>query len=292
MTGLEAIVDERCTVGEGPLWHPDHELLYWVDIPGGHLFRYDPATGEYEHAVSNDRQLGGFTIEADGTLLLFQGGGAIQRWQAGEGIVETIRRHLPDERASRFNDVVADPAGRVFAGTMPTEDRLGRLYRIDRDGNAAVVERDLAVPNGMDFSRDRSTFYLTVSDEKTIYAYDYDEDTGSLANRRTFVDTGDEAGVPDGLTVDSADHVWSARWDDGGVDRYTPAGTHDRRIDVPPPKASSVTFGGPEYGDLYVTTAVGEGTAADDDSGAGMLYRTRAEVAGVPAFRSRISADV
>ena len=288
MSDLERIVDERCTVGEGPLWHPDEAVLYFVDIPGGHLYRYDPDVHDSERVFTTDHAIGGYTIQADGSLLLFQGGGAIQRWRAGDGLVETIRSEIPDERASRFNDVVADPAGRVFAGTMPTDDRLGRLYRIDRDGSVTVVDRGHDIPNGMGFSRDRSTMYLAVSDDCVIYAYDYGEETGDLSNRRPFVDTSDEPGVPDGLTVDDEDHVWCARWDDHAVDRYAPDGTRERRIEVPPPKASSLTFGGPEYRDLYVTTAVGQGAEADDHPEAGSTYRTDVGIAGVPEYRSRI----
>lgn len=291
MSDLERVAEERCTVGEGPLWHDEQEVLYWLDIPAGHLYRYDPADGSNERVLAADRSIGGHTIQADGSLLLFQGAGAIQRWRHGEGIVETVREGIEAERDCRFNDVVADPRGRVFAGTMPTENRLGRLYRVDLDGAVTVVEEGHDIPNGMDFSRDRSTMYLAVSEDRVIYAYDYDEHTGELSNRRTFVDTSDEPGVPDGLTVDAEDHVWCARWDDHAVDRYAPDGTHDRRIDVPPPKASSVLFGGQEYRDLYITTAVGEGEAADDHPTAGSLYRTGVGVAGSPEYRSRVSTE-
>jgi len=288
MTAPELVAEQPCTVGEGPLWHPDEAALYWVDIPAGDLYRYDPSTEAHERVFTAEQAIGGYTIQRDGSLLLFEGGGAIQRWEAGNGIVETLYAGLDAERESRFNDVVADPAGRVFAGTMPTGDRLGRLYRLDRDGSLTVVDDGHDIPNGMDFSRDRSTMYLAVSDDFVIYAYDYDEETGELTNRRPFVDTSDASGVPDGLTVDAADHVWCARWDDHAVDRYTPAGDHDRRIEVPPPKASSIAFGGPEYEDLYVTTAIGEGADADDHPEAGSVYRVRVGVTGVSEYRSTI----
>lgn len=290
MRTITQVAAEDCTVGEGPLWHPDQSVLYWVDIPAGRLYRYDPAAETNDCIYEQDRAIGGYTIQADGSLLLFQAGGRVQRWAPDRGIVETVVDRIDAEADSRFNDVVADPAGRVYAGTMPTDERSGRLYRIDRDGSVSLVEEGHEIPNGMGFSRDRSTMYLAVSDDYVLYAYDYDEGTGELSNRRPFVDTSDEPGVPDGLTVDAEDHVWCARWDDHAVDRYAPDGTHDRRIEVPPPKASSVTFGGPEYRDLYVTTAVGEGDEADDHPEAGSLYRTSTDVAGVPEYRSRIGA--
>lgn len=284
----ERVAGYDCVVGEGPLWHPDEGVLYWVDIPQGHLYRYDPTTGEHGRAFAADRAIGGYTIQADGSLLLFMGGGAIERWRRDAGVVETIRSDLPDERDSRFNDVVADPRGRVFAGTMPTADRLGRLYRVDRDGTVTRVDEGFDIPNGMGFSLDRSTMYLAVSDDEVVYAYDYDQSTGELSNRSVFVDTEGEAGVPDGLTVDSRDHVWCARWDDHCVVRYAPDGAEERRVEVPPPKASSLTFGGADYAETYVTTAIGEGAAADDHPEAGSLYRFDPPVRGVPEYRSRI----
>lgn len=291
MSDITRVAAERCTVGEGPLWHPDEAVLYWIDIPSGRLYRYDPADDTNERVLEAARAIGGYTIQEDGSLLLFEGGGVIERFRYGEGIVETLLSGIQAERDSRFNDVVADPRGRVFAGTMPTEDRLGRIYRIDRDTTVHVVDEGHDIPNGMGFSRDRSTMYLAVSDDLVIYAYDYDEETGELSNRRTFVDTSEESGVPDGLTVDSEDYVWCARWDGHAVDRYAPDGTHDRRFEVPPPKASSITFGGPAYRDLYVTSAVGEGEDADDHSEAGSLYRVDPGVAGVPEYRSRVGDD-
>jgi len=286
--GLELLADYDLTVGEGPLWHPDEDALYWVDIPAGDLYRYDPATDEHGRVFRADRAVGGFTLQEDGSLLLCMGGGRIARWARGEGVVDVVVEGLADEAGSRFNDVVADPRGRVFAGTMPTDDRLGRLYRIGVDGTVERVDDGLDIPNGMGFSLDRSTLYMAVSDDRVIYAYDYDQATGALSNRRTFVDTTDETGVPDGLTVDAAGHVWNARWDAACVVRYAPDGTEVSRLQVPPPKASSLAFGGPDRADVYVTTAVGEGDDADDHPRAGALYRTRVGVRGVPEYRSRV----
>jgi D-xylonolactonase len=285
---LTHVADRRLTVGEGPLWHPDEDALYWVDIVAGHLFRYDPATGTSDRVYEADRPIGGYTIEADGSLLLFEGGGRIVRWSQDDGVGDVVVSGLDAEADSRFNDVIADPRGRVFAGTMPTADREGRLYRVELDGTVRPVDDGFAIPNGMGFSPDRSTLYLAVSDDQVIYAYDYDQATGNLSTRRRFVDTGDEAGVPDGLTVDADGYVWNARWNASCVVRYDPDGTEVGRLAVPPPKASSLTFGGPDYRDVYLTTAVGEGADADDHPEAGTLYRTRADIRGVPEYRSRI----
>src|SRR5580698_9676078 len=114
-SGLELIADYACETGENPLWHPFERRLYWCDIPKGRLFRYDPATGIHEQCFEG-RVIGGFTIQADGALLLFMDRGTIALWR--DGCVTEVVSEIAAERNSRFNDVIADPHGRVFCGTM------------------------------------------------------------------------------------------------------------------------------------------------------------------------------
>ena len=280
----QLIADYACATGEGPLWHPDEQCLYWVDIPAGRLFRYFPDTDAHEQVLEGE-DLGGFTIQADGSLLLFMARGAVKVWR--DGIRHTILDEIPDERETRFNDVIADPLGRVFCGTMPTGDRLGRLYRLDPDGSLALLLEGCGCPNGLGFTPDRRGLYFTDSPKREIYLFDYDEDTGAITNRRVFVRMDEEEGAPDGMTVDAEGYVWSAVWDGNRLVRLAPDGVEVCRIAFPAKKVASVTFGGPDYTDIYVATAGGN----DKDSegpGAGGLFRLNAGVRGVPEFRSRI----
>jgi D-xylonolactonase len=280
----ELIADYQCVTGEGPLWHPDEGRLYWVDIPTGRMFRYDPATGQHEQCYQGD-SIGGFTIQADGNLLLFMARGAIRVWR--DGFLQTIVEEIPDERGSRFNDVIADPAGRVFCGAMPTPSRLGRLYRLDPDGSLRVVLEDIGCSNGMGFTPDRKGMYYTDSTRHVIYLFYYAQNSGALGNRRVFVQTPKEGGLPDGMTVDAEGYVWSARWDGSALFRYAPDGREVLRIAFPAKKVSCPTFGGPDYEDIYVTTAGGAHKDVEGE-GAGALYRLRLGIRGVPEFRSRI----
>lgn len=282
---LELIANYECVTGEGPLWHPDEERLYWADIPQGKIFRYEPKTGHHEQCYSGD-QVGGFTIQEDGSLLLFQSKGAVNRWQDGK--VTPVINGLPGEENSRFNDVIADPAGRVFCGTMPSKGELGTLYRLDTDGSIhKVLEKSVNVSNGMGFTPDRKRMYYTISADKKTYLFDYSRRTGALSNRRVFVDSSNEPGVPDGMTVDAAGCVWSARWDGFSLTHYAPTGRELQRIMFPTKKVSSVVFGGPDYTDMYVTTAGGHDKAENGPS-AGALYRLHLGIKGVPEFRSRV----
>ena len=111
----ELIADHQCECGENPLWHPAEKRLYWVDIPTGRMFRYDPATGAHEQCYAGE-VVGGFTVQEDGALLLFMARGAVRAWR--DGFLGTAVPEIPRERESRFNDVIADPLGAVFGGTM------------------------------------------------------------------------------------------------------------------------------------------------------------------------------
>ena len=212
--------------------------------------------------------------------------GAIAKWHAGR--LDYIVEELPDERESRFNDVIADPAGRVFCGTMGTPARPGRLYRLDLDGSLHLLLEGVGVSNGMGFTPDDRQMYYTDSSLGRIYLFDYYEKTGGLTHQRVWVEAPEGAGAPDGLTVDAQGYVWSARWGGAALYRYTPNGVEERRIELPAKKVSSVTFGGDDLSDLYVTTALEDGAKADEGAGAGALFRLRLGIRGLPEFFSRV----
>jgi len=278
------LVDCQCQNAEGPLWHPLEQRLYWTDIPAGHLFRYDPTTETHEQIYSGE-PVGGFTIQLDGSLLLFKSRGTIERWHGGE--ITTVIPEIPEERETRFNDVIADPAGRVFCGTMPTGDRLGRLYRLDLDRSLTVILDGTEVSNGMGFAPTHQQLYYTESDKCKIYLFDYDQATGNLSNQRVYVSTPDDGSVPDGMTVDAEGYVWSGRWDGGHLFRYAPDGTEVLRIPFPAKKVTSVTFGGPDYTDMFVTTAGGDNREVEGP-GAGAVFHLNLGIQGVPELMSRI----
>ncbi|MDP6776069.1 MAG: SMP-30/gluconolactonase/LRE family protein [Candidatus Latescibacteria bacterium] len=280
----ELIADYACKTGEGPIWHPLENRLYWLDIPAGRMFRYDPADGTHEPCYGGD-VVGGFTIQADGALLLFMARCTVKIWR--DGRLTTLIEGIPGEEEARFNDVIADPVGRVFCGTMATANRPGRLYRLDTDGEISEVVQNVGCSNGMGFTLDQSRMYYTDSTAHEITLFDYDSATGAIDNRRSFVTVDPDDGIPDGMTVDAEGYVWSARWDGGCLVRYTPEGEEEQRIPFPARKVSSVTFGGPDCDQMYVITAGGD-NKPEEGEGAGALFRVAKGVHGVPEFYSRI----
>jgi sugar lactone lactonase YvrE len=285
---IRLVSDCACEVGENPLWHPSEHKLYWCDIPRGRLFRFDPDTHTttlLRDGSADGTQIGGFTIEADGALLLFMGGGRIERWT--EAQCSVLHPARPDRFRARFNDVIADSRGRVLCGTMSDGDRKGRLYRLDLDGSLTVLVKDVGCSNGLAFSNDGMRLFYTDSFARTIYVFDYDAESGYLGPRRVFVTSNEETGIPDGLTIDEEDHLWSAQWDGACILRYSPQGGKVARFDVPTPKVASLTFAGDNLDSLFISTAGGK-ARTDESDHAGSLFVMKPGVRGVPEFRSRI----
>ena len=281
----QLIADYQTQIGENPLWHPTEKRLYWTDIPTGRIFRYDPVSDAHEQIYSG-ATVGGFTFQADGGLLLFMERGRIATWK--DGHVETLIDEIPVERASRFNDVIADQQGRVFCGTMPTPEARGRLYRLDRDRSLHPLLEDIAISNGFGFTPDRKGLYYTESLRHMIHYFDYDAQSGALSDQRIWLQTPPDEGVPDGMTVDAEGFIWSARWDGSAVYCYSPAGEIVQKIEIPAKKVTSVAFGGGGLRDLYVTTALNGGTTETEGSGAGALFRIPNAGQGLPEFFSKI----
>jgi D-xylonolactonase len=284
----ELIANYSCQTGENPLWHPMERRLYWTDIPPGRMFRYDPATNTHEQFYEG-RPVGGFTIQPDGSLLLFMDRGTVMNWR--EGVLITVVEEIAGEQEFRFNDVIADPRGRVFCGIVSDEGHKGRLYRLDQDGSVSLLLEGIGCSNGMAFSPDQRRFYYTDSLAYEIYVFDYSVHTGSISNQRVFARFGAKDGMPDGATLDSQGRLWSALWDGSSVVRLHEDGSVAERIALPTGKVSSVTFGGDDYQDMYITTAGGD-ALPESGSAAGALFRVRMDVPGVPEFFSQIEVPV
>jgi L-arabinonolactonase len=250
----EIAVKTDNTLGEGPVWSVPEQALYWVDIWKPALCRWHPVSGE--------RQM--WLMPAPiGSFVLRHGGGAVVALKTGLFLFdfeteafELLSNPEAGRTDTRFNDGKCDRQGRFWAGTMDDDgesEPKGTLYRLDRDLSLHKIRERVIVSNGLGWSPDNKTMYYTDSPLQTIFAYDFDPDSGSISNERVFAQ--DTVGFPDGLTVDSEGYVWSAKWDGWRITRYAPDGTIDREVEMDVQKPTSCTFGGPDMNQLYITTA-------------------------------------
>jgi sugar lactone lactonase YvrE len=157
----------------------------------------------------------------------------------------------------------------------------GCLYRLGPDGTSRVVLRGVTVSNGMAWSPDTGTAYYIDTASHRIDAFDHDPDRG-LSGRRPLLSIDEAMGLPDGLAVDAAGHLWVALFGGGAVHRYQPGGRLDAKVDVPVRQVTACTFGGPRLDQLFITTSrLGLGPAAEPDAGA--VFRVDVGVADLPA---------
>ena len=281
---MDLVANYQCVTGEAPLWHPDEGVLYWVDIPNGCLYNYDPQN-KVAKKVFQSGQIGGFTIQEDGGLLLFMEKGAVKFLK--DGNLSTILESIEGEEHSRFNDVIATPDGSVLCGTMPSGNKPGSLYKLDRDRKISLMIEDAGISNGLGFSNNLGYAYHTNSTRRTITKYEFDSDTSRLGKGEIIVSTPDDGSVPDGLTVDSEDCIWSARWDGWALYRYNSLGGEIAKVIFEVRKVSCLTFGGDDYEDIFVTSAGGDDLPING-SLAGATFKLNLQVKGKPEFRSKI----
>jgi sugar lactone lactonase YvrE len=249
-------VDVKTTLGEGPLWDVEQERLYWIDSFDGRVFR---ATADGREIRSWDvpMKIGSMALRRDGSgaVVSLQRGFHLLDFASGE--VTLIHDPEPDRPMNRLNDGKVDRRGRFFAGSMDTmeEGPSGGLYRLDPDFSVTRIDSGIICSNGPCWSPDGKTFYFADTWTGEIWAYDYDNASGKVSNRRTFarVDTSG-GGAADGATVDAEGCVWQALVYDSKLIRYTPDGEVDRVIEMPVRKVTSVAFGGPDMDVLYVTS--------------------------------------
>jgi sugar lactone lactonase YvrE len=184
----------------------------------------------------------------------------------------------------RLNEGGCDPDGHFYCGSMASDEspQAGTFYRLDPDGSVHPVMDKVTISNGFDFSPDGGTAYYVDTPQQSIDVFDYSPGTG-LASRRRWVGVPDDAGRPDGLTVDAEGGVWLALMEGGAVHRYAPSGALDAVIELPVSQVTACTFGGPGLGTLYVTTSqIGADTGAQPDSGA--LFAVQPGIRGRPAL--------
>lgn len=270
-------------LGEGAVWNDEEQALYWVDIESNTFHRWDYQTNE-QKTFDTGLMVGCIRFRAKGGLIMAtQNGFAFWDFQANRLVPGPDPVKNP---AMRFNDGNVDSEGRFWAGSMyfdnEVDKREGSLYRLDPDGSVHVMATHQAIPNGLGWSPDLKTLYHADTPRKVIYAYDYDAATGHIENRRKFIYTPDDEGMPDGLTVDSEGFIWSCRWEGWKVTRYDPDGKVDREVHVNAAHVTSCAFGGPDLDELFITTAwVG---LTDDQRRqqpqAGDIFRLKAGVKG------------
>ncbi len=286
----ELIVDARNAVGECPVWVPEENALYWVDIPTGNLQRWS-ADSAHVQAWKTPQMLACITRHRDGGWVAGMESGFFHLHPHNDGSLDSQLLANVDHARSdmRLNDGRCDRQGRFWASSMVLNMGAnaadGALYRYSA-GQRGPLEAQLGgfiVPNGLGFSPDGRTMYLSDSHPlvQQIWAFDYDVDSGTPSNRRLFVDMNQFPGRPDGAAVDAEGCYWICGNDAGLIHRFTPDGRLDRSLAVPVKKPTMCAFGGSRLDTLFVTS-IRPGDDHDEQSLAGGVFALNPGVTGLP----------
>jgi sugar lactone lactonase YvrE len=288
MKMLDAV---RCVVpagdicGEGAIWHPRQNALYWTDINRFLVHRFD-ASNQTTNTWLFGEAVTAVNLTTDADLLLLVLGSKVGLWSPRtHPDFHTIYR-LREAPEMRFNDARIDPRGSLWVGTMRNNVGLqgedidvdftdGVLYRIDPDGTASEWKRDLGISNTVAWSPDRRTFYFGDSAANAIYSCAYDDQTGAISGESALLE-GFPQGLPDGSAIDTQGCLWNARYGGGCLIRVAPNGHVDRVVSLPTLNPTTCTFGGPGLRTLYITSA------RSSDRLSGSVFAMEAEVGGAP----------
>jgi sugar lactone lactonase YvrE len=290
---MEVLDGRVCRLGEGPYWDDRTGRVGWVDILGRSVLWRELATG-HTGAIATPghvgaavpREGGGLVLCLPaGPMLLDPDGGRSHPGTFAEADAAAGRPRTGEEPELRANDAKADPAGRLWLGTMAYDETpgTGALYRLDPGAPAPVRMLDgVTISNGLGWSPDSTLMYYVDTPERVITLFDYDVSTGAISGRRVFAALEPGVGDPDGLCVDAAGGVWVALHQGGAVRRYAPDGTVDRMVEVGTPRTTACAFAGPDLDLLVITTA----SAGVSTEGAGLTYVHRpGDVVGLPVNR-------
>ena len=279
----ELFVDARCELGEGPLWHPFVNRLFWFDITNRMLFGATES-GEIVHRIAFDDAVSAAGIIDADSLLVAQAG-ALLRLSLGDGTSVEVAPLERDKPTNRSNDGRVDPSGGLWIGTMNRagDEPTGALYQYRR-GTLTTILPNVGIPNATCFSPDGRTAYFADTLTNAIRKVAIAPETGLPVGEWTDFANTTGLGSPDGAVVDSEGFLWNARWGGSCVVRHAPDGSVDRIIELPVSNVTCPAFGGDDLRTLYITSAR-QGLDAgqlEAQPHAGSVFSIRVDVPGQP----------
>ncbi len=249
-----ALHDERrCELGEGPLWHPEREQLFWFDILGNRLLSRS-AEGLQEWKFPECVSAAGW-VDRDSLLIASESG--LFRYNLASGDHSTVVPLESDRPETRSNDGRADPQGGFWIGTMgkKAEPAEGAIYRFHR-GSLRRLYAAISIPNSISFTPDGRTAHFADSARRKVMRVALDADGWPIGEPEVYIDLGPEGGEPDGAVVDEAGNLWLAEWGMARVCCYARDGTLLQIVETPARQTSCPEFGGPDRSTLFVTSAL------------------------------------
>jgi sugar lactone lactonase YvrE len=289
LMGVEVFIDSRATIGESPTWSEGGQALYWIDVKKPALYRYDMATAQ-QHVWDLTSDVGAFALIDDDSAAVVALREGIYRLDFESGSLTRLVQAPFDPKLFRFNEGACDATGRFWVGVMfdPLDEgappERASLHSFTLDGGLNPEPDAAELHNGMAWSPDGKTFYLSHSYRREVFAHAFDAARGRIGARRKFAQLPEDLGIPDGACVDIDGGYWCALYGGGRLRRYSAAGAVDTEVLLPVSQPTMCAFGGKDLEEMFVTSARDKLTAEQlrREPHAGAMFRLRPGKRGVP----------
>jgi sugar lactone lactonase YvrE len=252
----EILFNAQCELGEGPMWHPVEKVLYWVDILGKKVHRFDSRLNAYQK-YQFDKMPGAVlpTNSHFHLIITFEDG--VAKFNTHTQELEYLVKFHENQPDMRCNDAKCDPFGNLWVGTMSktAQAEAGNLYCLTSNLDLSIKIPNTTISNGTIWNKEGTKMYYIDSIKDSIRSYDFDKDNLENSNEKTII-YHPEMRYFDGMTIDTEGMLWVAHCTKSCIRRWNPeTGEELLKIDLPVPKVTSLTFGGDDYKTLFITTA-------------------------------------
>ena len=281
----ECLPADSCDLGEGPLWHPKLEALFWFDINAFKMYCWKDSELKAWNFSEPVSAAGWIDKE---NLIIASASSLIKLSLTSDKrtVLVDLEADLPHTRS---NDGRADPWGGFWIGTMGlnAEKEAGSIYRFYK-GELEQLHQELTIPNSICFSPDKKFVYFADTRQEKIWRQDLDQKNGWPINEPIiFIDLKAQGLHPDGSVCDSEGFLWNAQYGASRIARYSPEGWLDRVENFPVSQVTCPAFGGKSFDTIFVTTA--SQTLSDEDLKAeplaGKVFHFEADAVGLAEYQ-------
>tara|TARA_B100001175_G_scaffold192010_1_gene162878 strand:- start:941 stop:1831 length:891 start_codon:yes stop_codon:yes gene_type:complete len=245
----------RTVLGEGVLWVPDHNSIYFVDIKKKKILIFN-IKSKKKKIIKLNKEIGFIAHFKKHIFIL----GLKSEIRVLNFKNKKILKSIPieeDKPLNRINDGKTDQQGRLWFGTMDNPERKirnGSLYCLDKNLKLHKIDSKYYITNGPAFIN-KNTFFHTDSSRKIIFKIKINKNY-KIIYKKIFIKFSNKEGSPDGMTLDKNKNLWICHFGGACISIYNIKGRIINKINFLAKNITNCTFGGKKTDELFVTSAL------------------------------------